>query len=193
MSSEGSEETLVSEIMVTDVHVVGPATSVRETAIIMEKEGHGCVIVVNGNIAIGIVTERDIVQRVTAAGVDASKIRVEDIMTTPLVTIDPDESIAEAARRMSRLDIRRLGVMYKGNLVGIITSKDVLGVMPELLEIIQERAIVEGEAIAENEQEVSPPLAGYCDRCGNWSDDLIEVNGQYHCEDCRVDLEENEE
>ena len=68
-------------------------------------------------------------------------------MTTPLVTIEPEASITDAARRMTRLDIRRLGVVYKGNLVGIVSSKDVLGVMPELLEIYQERSRIEGADI----------------------------------------------
>ena len=75
-------------------------------------------------------------------------------MTTPLVTIEPDATITEAARRMNRLDIRRLGVIYKGNLVGIISSKDVLGVMPELIEIIQERSRIEDANRTEEDEEV---------------------------------------
>ena len=126
LTAEASEETLVSEIMVTDVHVVGPTLSVKDTAVIMEREGHGCVIVVNENIAIGIVTERDIVHRVTAAGVDASKIRVEDIMTTPLVTIQRGATIVEAAEKMSAYEIRRLVVVTEdGRLLGLLTAGDI--------------------------------------------------------------------
>jgi signal-transduction protein with cAMP-binding, CBS, and nucleotidyltransferase domain len=108
-------------------------------------------------------------------------------MTTPLVTIEPEETISEAARRMSRLDIRRLGVLYKGDLVGLVSSKDILGVMPELIEIIQERTQIEGAGTSEETEET--PLSGYCDRCGIYSEDLKDVNGQYLCEDCRVELE----
>jgi predicted transcriptional regulator len=109
-------------------------------------------------------------------------------MTTPLVTIEPDATITDAARRMSRLDIRRLGVIYKGNLVGIITSKDVIGVMPELMEIIQERSRIEGAARAEETEEV--PLSGYCDRCNIYSESLKERNGQNICDECRIELEQ---
>jgi hypothetical protein len=83
--------------------------------------------------------------------------------------------------------------VYKGQLVGIISSKDVLGVMPELVETMQEKAILEGEKMAEEEHEESAPLAGYCDHCGVWSDTLTEVNGEYLCEDCKVEMEETEE
>ena len=109
-------------------------------------------------------------------------------MTSPLITIDPDETLSEAARRMSQLNIRRLGVIYKGNLVGIISSKDVLGIMPELMESIQEKARIEGGTAAEEAPE-SAPLAGYCDQCGRWSDDLTEVEGNFLCEECRIELE----
>ena len=84
---------------------------------------------------------------------------------------------------MSRLNIRRLGVMYKGKLVGLISSRDILSVMPELIEILVEKARIEGE-IPE-----SPPMAGYCDNCGRWSDDLKEVEGRFLCKECRIELE----
>jgi signal-transduction protein with cAMP-binding, CBS, and nucleotidyltransferase domain len=160
----------------------------------MDKHGVGCIIVTTKEEKpIGVITERDLVLRVLAKNAKPDTLKAEEVMTSPLITIEPDATIAETARRMSRLNIRRLGVVYKGRLVGIISSKDVLGVMPELLEIIQEKAMIEGENMAEEEQEERTPLAGYCDHCGVWSDTLTEVNGEYHCEDCRVELEETEE
>ena len=111
-------------------------------------------------------------------------------MTAPLATIEPEAPITEAARRMSRLDVRRLGVIYKGDIVGLISSKDILGIMPELIEIIQERSRIEnaaGAETAENEEET--PLSGYCDRCGVYSESLRDIEGQYLCEDCRIELE----
>jgi hypothetical protein len=89
---------------------------------------------------------------------------------------------------MTRLDIRRLGVIYKGNLLGIISSKDILGVMPELIEIMQERSRIEGAAQIEETEEA--PLSGYCDRCNIYSESLKERNGQNICDECRVELEE---
>jgi signal-transduction protein with cAMP-binding, CBS, and nucleotidyltransferase domain len=131
-----------------------------------------------------------LVVRVLAKNVKPDAKKAKDVMTSPLITIEPDETISEAARRMSRLNVRRLGVVYKEQLIGIVSSKDILAVMPELIETIQERAIIEGENRAEEAEEEPAPLAGYCDRCGGWSDDLKEVNGEFLCEDCKVELEE---
>ncbi len=109
-------------------------------------------------------------------------------MTTPLITIDPEVTLAEAARKMNRLNVRRLGVVYKGNLQGIISSKDILAVTPELLEIIQERAKIEKEPAAEEEGPEPQPLSGYCDHCGRWSDSLKEVEGMLLCDECQTEL-----
>jgi signal-transduction protein with cAMP-binding, CBS, and nucleotidyltransferase domain len=117
-------------------------------------------------------------------------VKAKEIMTSPLVTIEPEATISEAARRMSRLNIRRLGVVYKSNLVGLVSSKDILGVMPELIEIIQERTRIEGAAQAEETSEAEETsLSGYCDRCGVFSENLKDVNGQNLCDDCRIELE----
>jgi hypothetical protein len=116
-----------------------------------------------------------------------NRIRAGKAMTTPLITIDPDVTLTEAARKMSRLNVRRLGVVYKGNLEGIISSKDILAVTPELLEIIQERAKIENEP-AEEETPEPQPLAGYCDHCGRWSDALKEVEGMLLCEECQTEM-----
>jgi Zn finger protein HypA/HybF involved in hydrogenase expression len=90
---------------------------------------------------------------------------------------------------MSRLDIRRLGVLYKGNLVGLISSRDILGVMPELIEIIQEKTRIESATAETEENEIEEaPLSGYCDRCGVFSENLKDIDGQSLCEDCRIDL-----
>jgi signal-transduction protein with cAMP-binding, CBS, and nucleotidyltransferase domain len=111
-------------------------------------------------------------------------------MTTPLVTIEPEATISEAARKMSSIDVRRLGVLYKGNLVGLLSSKDILSVMPELIEIIQEQHRIEcADRPEEAEEAEEAPLSGYCDRCGVYSDELKDVNGQNLCEDCRIEIE----
>jgi hypothetical protein len=88
---------------------------------------------------------------------------------------------------MTRLDIRRLGVIYKGNLAGIISSKDILGVMPELIEIMQERQRIEGSPEVETEEVT---LSGDCDRCNTYSESLKERDGQNICDECRIELEE---
>ncbi len=161
----------------------------NKAAAVMDKNDLGSVIVTNkAGKSIGIITERDLVIRVLAKNLKPDTVKVKEIMTTPLVTIEPDAAITEAARRMNRLDIRRLGVMYKGNLVGIISSKDILGVMPELIETILERSRIENGARTEETEEA--PVSGYCDRCNEYSDSLKERNGQNICDECRIELEQ---
>ena len=182
---------LVKDVMASPVVTTDEEASANKVAKLMFDNKVGCVVVTNkAGKPLGIITERDLVVRVLAKNVNPSIAKAESFMTSPLVTIDPEAAINDAARRMSRLDIRRLAVLYKDNLVGIISSKDILDVMPELLEIMQERTRIEGAVSSEeNEEAEEAPLSGYCDRCGVYSEDLRDVNGQSLCEDCRIELE----
>ncbi len=185
---------LVKDVMSSPAITIEEGAPANRVAELMDKHQLGCMIVTNKEgKPVGIITERDLVIRVLAKNVKPDNVKAEEVMTSPLITIEPDATVTDTARRMNRLNIRRLGVIYKGQLVGIISSKDVLGVMPELLEIIQEKALIEGENMAEEEHPESAPFTGYCDHCGMWSDNLNEVNGEYLCEDCKGELAEPEE
>jgi len=180
---------LVRDVMSSPPITVDENISIDQVAQSLKEHRVGCVIVTGKEgKPLGIITERDLVLRVLAKNLIPSQILAKEVMSSPLITIDPSETLTEAARRMSRLNIRRLGVMYKGRLVGIISSKDILAITPELIETIQEKARIESANIEETLE--ASPLAGYCDNCGIWSDDLIEVEGQFLCEDCRTELTE---
>jgi CBS domain-containing protein len=180
---------LVKDVMSSPVITVDEDATVDKAARLM-ADGHiGCILVTSKDgKPLGLITESDFVTRVLAKNIQPSKLTAKEVMTSPLITIDPDENLSEAARRMNRLNIRRLGVMYKGNLIGIISSKDILGIMPELIEIMQEKARIEGRTVEEAPE--SGLLAGYCDQCGRWSDDLAEVEGNFLCEECRIELKD---
>jgi CBS domain-containing protein len=182
---------LVKDIMSNPVITTEEEAPSNKVALLMDENKVGAVVVTNKEgQPLGIITERDLVIRVLSKNLRPDAVKAREIMTSPLVTIEPEATINEAAKRMSRIDIRRLGVLYKGNLVGIISSKDILGVMPELIEIIQERTRIEGAGRSEETEEVEEtPLSGYCDRCGVYSENLKDVNGQNLCEDCRIELE----
>jgi CBS domain-containing protein len=182
---------VVKDIMSSPVVTLDEGATSNKVANLMDENKLGCLIVTNNTgKPVGIITERDLVIRVLAKNLKPDAVKAKEIMTSPLVTIEPEATISEAARRMSRLNIRRLGVIYKGNLVGVVSSKDILGVMPELIEIIQERTRIEGAAEAEETTEAEEmSLSGYCDRCGAFSENLKVVNGQNLCEDCRIELE----
>ncbi len=176
---------LVRDIMSSPVITINEDSTVDEAARLMRDHNIGCVIVTTKDgKPIGMITERDLAIRVIAENIQPGKITAKEIMSAPLRTIDADKTINEAAREMNRLNIRRLGVMYRGRLVGVISSKDILSVTPELIEIIQEKVKI---TTTEGTEE-SLPLAGYCDNCGEWSDNLREANGSYLCEDCYAEI-----
>lgn len=111
--------------MASSVLTVESTATVREAAVLMSKKAYGCVLVVEGDRAIGIITERDIVRQITAEGVDPSKVRAADIMSTPLVTIPVNSTVMEAAERMSAYGIRRIVVVNEdGALAGLLTAGD---------------------------------------------------------------------
>jgi CBS domain-containing protein len=180
---------LVRDIMSSPVITMDEDEVSNKAAARMEMNDVGAVIVTNkAGKSIGVITERDLVIRVLAKNLKPDTVKAKEIMTTPLVTIEPEATITDAARRMNRLNIRRLGVIYKGNLLGVISSKDILGVMPELIETMLEKSRIEGAERNEEIEEV--PLSGYCDRCNVYSESLKERNGQNICDECRVELEE---
>ena len=87
----------------------------------------GCLIVTGSGGAIGMVTERDILRKVTAAGIDPRKVRVSQIMSTPLVAVSMETSIGEAAKKMTENGIKRLVVMgEEGTFLGLVTMTDVV-------------------------------------------------------------------
>lgn len=182
---------VVKDVMSSPVVALDEDATSNKVADLMDENELGGVIVTNKKgQPVGIITERDLVTRVLANNLKPDAVKAKEIMTSPLVTIEPEATISEAARRMSRLKIRRLGVIYKGNLVGVVSSKDILGVMPELIEIIQEKTRIEGAAEAEETVEAEEiPFSGYCDSCGVFSENLKDVNGDNLCEDCRIELE----
>lgn len=181
---------LVKDVMSSPVVTVNEGAASNKVASLMEENELGCVIITNKEgKPVGIITERDLVIRVLSKNLKPDAVKAKDIMTSPLVTIEPDATINEAAKKMNKLNIRRLGVIYKGNLVGVVSSKDILGVMPELIEIIQEKTRIEDASGSDESGIEEAPLSGYCDRCGVFSENLKNVDGHNLCEDCRIELE----
>jgi signal-transduction protein with cAMP-binding, CBS, and nucleotidyltransferase domain len=180
---------LVKDVMSSPPITVPENTPVDKTAQLI-RDGRLGSIIVTGKTgkALGIITESDLVKRVLAKNILPSKLVAKEVMSSPLITVEPDEIITETARRMSKLNVRRMGVIYKGNLVGVISSKDILAITPELLENMQEKAKIERENGVEDENEELNPLAGYCEQCGGWSENLNQIEGTYLCEECQLDL-----
>ena len=127
----GTEET-VADIMERRVLTVDLNSKATECARAMSRRGVSSAVVVQAQKALGIVTERDLVSKVMAEGVDASKVLVRDIMSTPLITVLPEATMTKAAEVMAEYRIRRLVIVDGGgNLVGILTAGDIARTLAE--------------------------------------------------------------
>ena len=92
----------------------------------MVSKNIGAVIIMSGGTPTGIVTERDIVEKIVRARRDPNKTRAQEIMSSPLLSIEVDRSIADALELMRKRKTRRLAVTRKGRLVGIVTERRIL-------------------------------------------------------------------
>ncbi len=129
---------LVRDVMTADVKTVRPFSTVRDVVRKMNRFGIGSVVVVEEDRPVGIITERDILQRIVEPFLDPAMIKAKDIMSTRLVTVSGDVSVEEAARLMARMKIKKLPVVESEKLVGIITSMDVMRANPKIIGLFEE-------------------------------------------------------
>jgi CBS domain-containing protein len=120
----------VADIMSRKVITTSPETTMMQAAMTMGEKHIGSLIVTKYKTPVAIVTERDLLSRVIATGMDLRKTLVGDIMSYPLIRICPTFEIREAARTMINKK-GRLGVFVCGRLAGIITASDLIRGMPE--------------------------------------------------------------
>ena len=161
--------------MTAKVLTVSPNTSVAKAAKLMAERGVGSIIIVKSREPVGILTERDLLMKVVSLNLMPSKVKVGKIMSAPILTINPDADIAEAARMMAHSNIRRLPVVERGVLIGILTASDITAISPGLMGVV---ASPELPAREEIERSV-------CEVCGEVTTALREVNGMWICEYCR--------
>ena len=114
----------IRELMTTDIITCTPSTPVMEVARHMKNNDIGSVPVVENRRLVGMVTDRDIVIRCIALGMDPNKAQASECMTKNPVTVTPESDAHEASRLMSEEQIRRLPVVENGNLVGICALGD---------------------------------------------------------------------
>ena len=183
---EITDEVLVKEVMSSPVIEAEEYETAEDAAKKMMKFGVGAIIVTGQRgEPVGIVTKTDLVNKVIAKNLKPNEVKLKDIMSSPLQTIDPDAKIEEALRKMNKLKVNRLAVIYKNRLAGLVSIKDILRVTPEILEIVRENMKIMGVSFPRSREGY---MEGYCDNCGEWSDMLLNVEGRYLCEDCRLEL-----
>ena len=113
----------VKDVMEKFVVTINPEETIYKAAKTMDEKGVGALMIASNDTPVGIVTERDLVRKVIAAKKDSSK-KISEVMSRPLITIEPEDDVKEAAKKMLINDVRRLPVVKNGKLMGIITATD---------------------------------------------------------------------
>ena len=137
---EGDVSLRVEDVMVKEVITIDEDLTVKEAAEIMNKFEIGCVIGVRRGKAMGILTERDVLKRVVAEGKDASKTKVRDVMTSPLVIAEPGMDLGEAVKLMFQMKIKKLPVVDGKRLVGLVSLTDIARFQPQMITILKQLA-----------------------------------------------------
>lgn len=116
--------TKIKEIM-HNVTKVSSGTSISEAARIMDQKSIGSVLVEENDKIVGITTERDILRKIVAKGKNPDELKLKDIMSQPIITIDANESIVTAGEKMDKQRIRRLVVTENNEIVGKVTANSI--------------------------------------------------------------------
>ena len=171
-------EAYVKDVMNTDVKTVDIGDSIQKAAQLMAQFRIGSVVVMGASNIKGIVTSEDIVYKYVAKGQGKT---VSEIMTRDPITITPEKTLKQASELMAKNKIKKLPVVENGRLVGIITASDIVKVEPTLSEILREQLkILRPGAPPE-------PVGAQvfqCEVCGNYSDEVQEIDGVWICPGC---------
>jgi CBS domain-containing protein len=108
------------------VHTIGPATTVFDAIALMTEKRIGALVVVEGGSVVGIVTERDFTQKMVAKDRVSRKTAIREIMTAPVLHVRPDQTTEDCMVLMGANHLRHLPVMVDGQLVGMISIRDLV-------------------------------------------------------------------
>ena len=119
----------VNQVMTKDVATIGPDETVAKAAMMMSQRNISCIIIMDNEEILGILTETDLLNKTVVAGRDTRKIKVMEIMSSPVQTAPSDMSVLEAGEMMEAKHIKRLPILDEGKLAGIMTQTDLTRVI----------------------------------------------------------------
>jgi signal-transduction protein with cAMP-binding, CBS, and nucleotidyltransferase domain len=117
--------TFVKDVMSNQVTTLDVSASIRDAAKLMDKQNIGCIIVTKNQLPIGILTERDFVKRI-AAKEKSLNDSLEEVISLPLIEIESNETVWEAAQIMKTNNIHKLPVKENNKIIGIVTTSDLV-------------------------------------------------------------------
>ncbi len=178
---------LISEVMTRDPVKAKPDESLLSCAKKMVRKRVGSIPLVNKKRLVGFISRRDILWVIIKKpSADLSKIKAIDISAKKIATIKPESTIDETINKMKKLNFRKLPVIHKGELVGMVTLKDILTFYPGLYPELDELSGIKEEAkkLKRIKNIKKKIIEGVCEECGN-HDFLINIDGMMLCGSCR--------
>lgn len=179
----------VGDVMTRNFVSVKPSENLHKCSKLMAKERVNSLILSEGKKLIGILTARDILWAISKnPKLDLKKIQCRDIATKKVAVIKPSAGISQAIKKMREYYFRRLPVLSKGEILGVVTLKDILAIEPELYaEMKHLMDDIREEERKKEDAEAEYPSEGLCDNCGAFSE-LLKVENQLLCPDCREEM-----
>ncbi len=178
----------VGDIMTRNFVSVGPLTNLLDCAKKLVKERLNTLLIVEKSRLLGILTSRDILWAlIKKININLKEIRAIDVATKKVAVIKPSADMSQALDKMKILNFRRLPVLSKGNIIGVITLKDILRVEPSLYSELGELARIREEEKKLSYMKEVYPLEGLCENCGAFAE-ILKVDNKLLCQDCRDEL-----
>ena len=125
----------IRNIMVREVVTTKIDSTVEEAVKLMNEHEIGCLIVTQNDEPIGILTERDLLKRILAKSKDLEKMKVEEVMSKPLISVEPNAQLGDVSRIMFEKNIKKMPIIKKGELLGLVTLTDILRIQPQLIKM----------------------------------------------------------
>ena len=175
----------VGDLMTRNFISVSPNTNLKECAKVMVKKRVGSLLVKENDQLKGILTEKDIVWAVVKKSYDdLGEIKASNLMKRKVTTIKPGADITEAMRKFKKKKVRRLPVVEKKKLIGLITTNDILRIDPGLFQAIAETIKIKEEKAKFKRHGIEARRkTGICEECGIF-DILYNQDSQWLCETC---------
>jgi CBS domain-containing protein len=183
------ERVLVSDVMTRDPIISKPDKNLLDCAKIMVRKRVGSLPLIEKKKLVGFVSRKDILWAlIKKSRKDLSKITAIEISPKKIATIKPNATIKEALEKMKKTKFLTLPVIHEGQLVGMITARDILNFHPELYPEIKELDQIREESNKlKRIQKAKQVKEGVCEECGNY-DVLTMVHGNLICENCRESM-----
>jgi CBS domain-containing protein len=142
-AGKGEVTLKVEDVMTMDVIIMDEKAAVKEAAETMSQNEISCVVTARKRKAIGIITESDLLKRVIVEGKNAKKTKIGEIMSSPLEVVAPGTSLEDALQLMFDKKIKKLPVVEKSHLLGLVSLTDIARCQPAIIKILKSFAVAQ--------------------------------------------------